>query len=81
MGTTWLGWVVLAAALAEAAWLAATGRRALLAAVWPGVAFALAVCAALAEAPWWAVALPLAAAGLLHARDLRQRLAAPVTGA
>lgn len=66
--------LALLALAAEAAWLARRGRlRALLPTLLSGAAFALALRAALTGAAWPLVALPLAAAGLLHAWDVARR--------
>lgn len=71
--------LILGVLLIEAAWLR-LGRgwswRALAGLLGPAALIVLGLRAALVGAPWWMVALPLAASLPLHLMDLRKRLAA-----
>lgn len=73
MGGTWLAMVMLAGAVVEIAVLLALRRSALVIAVLPGLALGIALWVALAGGAAFWIGAALAAAGVLHAWDLRRR--------
>ncbi len=69
--------LIMGVLLAEAVWLRAGkhwGWGAILRLLGPGALMMLGLRAALTGAPWWWIALPLAASLPLHLMDLRKRL-------
>ena len=69
--------IVLVVLLVEALWLKRRGWRwgAIAGLLGPAALIVLGLRAALVGAPWYMIALPVAAALPLHAYDLRERLA------
>lgn len=65
--------LVMAVEAMALTWWRGRQARPLLVAILPGIPLMLALRAALVGAGWWWVAAALAAAGMLHVLDLRQR--------